>query len=292
MNNPLKTDSSEAAPLPRTWALWAAAALAAVAAVLHAFVQAAPVIDALMASDATAESQQALRMMWHGMTAIFWTYPVAFVLLRNRSATVARPALGILALLNGSQAVLYAVTGLWVAHGPLSVPEWALPAAVAVLAWLARPARSPGWPTARAHRSRGRLVLLWIALINAAFNAIFHIVEGTLMSWPAELLASGIAAGPKLTLYAMWLFSCVLFGTVAVTMAWSLRTSSAACRFLLRYLAVLVAALAVSWAGAIAFGAGADLSPIGPVALALQAVLAALSAPPEPDRQRTPAREG
>ncbi|WP_143121755.1 hypothetical protein [Saccharopolyspora antimicrobica] len=273
------------------WALGAAVALATVTAVLRTFVQAAPVIEALMASDAPAESQQALRMMWHGMTAIFWTCPVVLVLLRNRPASVTRPVLGCLALLNGSQAVLYAVTGLWVVHGPLSVPEWALPAAVAVLTWLARPARSPGPPAAQARRGRGRLVLLWIALINAAFNAVFHTVEGTLMSWPAELLASDTAAGPKLTLYAMWLFSCVLFCAVAVTMARSLWTSSAACRFLLRYLAVLVAALGVSWAGAIAFGAGPDLPLIGPVSLALQAVLAALCAPPEPSRQRTPAQE-
>ncbi|MER7076520.1 hypothetical protein SAMN02982929_04178 [Saccharopolyspora kobensis] len=281
MSNPLKTraDSSEAASLLRMWALVTAVALATVTAVLRTFVQTEPVIEALMASDAPAESRQALRMMWHGMTAIFWTYPLVLVLLRNRSASVTRPVLGCLALLNGSQAVLYAVTGLWVVRGPLSVPEWALPAAVAVLAWLARPARSPGAPATRPRRGRGRLVLLWVALVNAVFNAVFHTVEGTLMSWPAELLASDTATGPKLTLYAMWLFSCVLFCAVAVTMARSLRTSSAACRFLLRYLAVLVAALGVSWAGAIAFGAGPDLPPIGPVALAIQAVLAALSAP-------------
>ncbi|GAA2635381.1 hypothetical protein GCM10010411_87960 [Actinomadura fulvescens] len=260
------------------WALWSAAALAATAAMLHTFVQADPTIDALMAGDADPESQQGLRMMWHGMSAIAWTYPVVLLLLRHRPATVTRPVLGCVALLNGSQAVLFAATALWVdgASWPASVPEWALHGPVAVLAWLARPSNGP---KPRARRTRGRLVLLWCALMIAALNAIFHTVSGTLQSWPDALLDSDTASGPKLTLYSMWLFSCVVFCAIPVTMVWSRRTSAAAARFLLRYLAALVAALGVSWAGAIAFGLGPDLTPVGPVSLGLLATLTALSAP-------------
>ncbi|MFC5143269.1 hypothetical protein [Streptomyces aureoversilis] len=279
-------DTSAAAVMARPWALWAAVAVATVTAALHTFAQAAPALDALMAGDAAAEARQGLRMMWHGMSAIAWTYPVVLVLLRHRPAAVARPALGCVALLNGSQAVMYVATGLG-GHGMsglLSLPEWALHALVAVLAWHARPARPPGGPAPQAgpRRSRGRLVLLWIALAFSAFMAVFHTVSGTFDSWPADLLDSDTALDPKLTLYAMWLFSCVLFWTVPLTVVWSLRARTEAGRFLLAYVAVLVTALAVSWTITKALGIAPGLPPFGPVSLGLIATLTALSARPRP----------
>ncbi|WP_424888457.1 hypothetical protein [Streptomyces sp. XH2] len=288
MNTSAKTmtrDTGAAtAAVARPWALWAAVAVATVTAALHTFVQAAPTVDALMAGDAAAEAQQGLRMMWHGMSAIAWSYPVVLVLLRHRPAAVTRPALGCVALLNGSQAVMYAATGL-AGHGVsglLSLPEWALHAPVAVLAWLARPARPPGGPAPKARRSRGRLVLLWLAIAFSAFMAAFHTVSGTFDSWPADLLDSDTALGPKLTLYAMWLFSCVLFWTVPLTVVWALRARTEAGRFLLAYVALLVTALAVSWAVTKALGTAPDLPPVGPVSLGLNAALTVLSARPRP----------
>ncbi|WP_433332045.1 hypothetical protein [Spirillospora sp. CA-294931] len=271
-----------AVAISRTWALWSAMALAAVAAALHTFVLTDPNLDALMNGDAKAESQQGLRMMWHGMSAIAWTYPVVLLLMPRYSASTTRPILGCVALLNGSQAVLYAVAGIWVhgVSGTLAAPEWTLYAAVAVLAWLARPTGPAETHAAPPRRSRKRLALLWFAMVNGALNAIFHTVLATATSWPDGLLDSDTAADPKLTLYAMWLFSCVLFCAVMVTLAWSLRTSAPACRPLLRYLAALVAILAVSWGGAIALGGGSELPVAGAISLGLQATLAFLSAPP------------
>ncbi|GGY02066.1 hypothetical protein GCM10010324_56220 [Streptomyces hiroshimensis] len=279
--------------LARPWALWAAVAVATITAVLHTFVQTTPTLDALMAGDAAAEGRQGLRMMWHGMSAIAWTYPVVLVLLRHCPAAVTRPALGCVALLNGSQAVMYVATGLG-GHGIsglLSVPEWALHAPVAVLAWLARPARPPGRPAPHTRRSRGRLVLLWLAIVFSTFMAVFHTVSGTFDSWPAYLLDSDTALDPKLTLYAMWLFSCVLFWTLPLTVVWSLRARTEAGRFLLAYVAVLVAALAVSWAVTKALGIAPDLTPAGPVSLGLNATLTALSARPRPRPKRRNAEE-
>lgn len=290
----MRTGSSAAASHPRTRALWAAAALATVSAALHAFVWTDPTVDALMAGDAAAEARQGLRMMWHGMSAIAWTVPVVLLLLRNRPAAVTRPVLGCVALLSGSQAVLYAVAGVQVhgVSGPLSVPEWALHASIAALAWTARPARPADGPERPARPGRGRLVLLWVALIDAVLNAAFHTVAGTLQSWPEALRTSDTDSGPKLTLYVMWLFSCVLFCAVPAAMVWSRRASAAAGRFLLRYLAVLVAILGVAWGGAIALGHGDDLPPIGAASLGVQALLAALSAPPKTGRRSAPDRKG
>ncbi|QKW05340.1 hypothetical protein HUT18_02070 [Streptomyces sp. NA04227] len=270
-------------------ALWWAAALAAIAAALHTFVQTGPTLDALMDGDGDPEARQGLRMMWHGMSAIAWTCPVVLLLLRHRPATVTRPVLGLIALLNGSQAALFAVAALWVdgASWPLSTPQWALHAPVAFLAWRARPARPAGRPEPPVRRGRGRLALLWCAIVVAVLNAVVHSLA-TLHSWPDALLASDTASGPKLTLYVMWLFSCVLFCAIPVTMVWSRRTSAAAARFLLGYLAVLVTALAVSWAVTITFGFGPDLTPVGPFSLGLLAALTALSAPPATDRPRRP----
>ncbi|MEH6378621.1 hypothetical protein V7793_30430 [Streptomyces sp. KLMMK] len=272
------------AAVARPWALWAAVAVATVTAALHTFVQAGPTVDALMAGDAAAEARQGLRMMWHGMSAIAWTYPVVLVLLRHRPAAVTRPALGCVALLNGAQAVMYVATGPAGdgISGLLSLPEWALHAPVAVLAWLARPARPPGRPAPKARRSRGRLVLLGLAIAFSGFMAVFHTVSGTFDSWPADLLDSDTALDPKLTLYAMWLFSCVLFWTLPLTVLWSLRAGTEAGRFLLFYAAVLVTALAVSWTVSKALGVAPDLPPFGPVSLGLNAALTALSAHPRP----------
>ncbi|MCQ8768523.1 hypothetical protein [Streptomyces telluris] len=283
--------SATTAAVARPWALWAAVAVATVTAVLHTFVQAAPTLDALMAGDAAADARQGLRMMWHGMSAIAWSYPVVLVLLRHRPAAVTRPALGCVALLNGSQAVMYVATGL-VGHGMsglLSLPEWVLHAAVAVLAWQARPARPPGRPAPRARRGAGRLVLLWIAIAFSTFMAAFHTVYGTFDSWPAALLDSDTALDPKLTLYAMWLFSCVLFWTVPLTVVWALRARTGAGRLLLVYVAALVTALAVSWTVTKALGIAPDLPPTGPVSLGLLAALTVLSARPR-SRRRTDGR--
>ncbi|QLE70602.1 hypothetical protein FGW37_02360 [Streptomyces rectiverticillatus] len=259
-------------------------AVATVTAVLHTFVQATPTVDALMAGDAAEEAQQGLRMMWHGMSAIAWSYPVVLVLLRHRPAAVTRPALGCVALLNGSQAVSYVATGLGGdgTSGLLSLPEWALHASVAVLAWSARPARPPDRPAPQTRRSRGRLVLLWLAVAFSGYMAVFHFVYGTFDSWPAQLLDSDTALDPKLTLYAMWLFSCVLFCTPPLTVLWSLRAGTEGGRFLLFYVAVLVTALAVSWTLSKALGVAPGLPPVGPVSLGLNAALTALSARPRP----------
>ncbi|MGP4022046.1 hypothetical protein [Actinomadura sp. 3N407] len=270
---------------PRTRALGAAAALATVIAVLHTFVQATPTIDALMAGDTPAESQQGLRMMWHGMSAIAWTCPVVLLLLRRMPAAVTRPVLGFVALLNGSQALFYAAAGLAVlwadgASGPLSLPQWALHAPVAALAWLARPSR-PAQQSARpARRRRGHLVLPWFTAIFATVMAAFHFVQGTFMSWPAEVLASNTTSPAKPALYVMWLFSCVVFTSVPVAVVWSLRAPAAAGRFVVRYAAVLVAALMVSWCIEVTFVSGDDLQPSGWPVLGVLAALTALSAPP------------
>lgn len=267
------------------------AALATVSAVLHTFVQAGPTLDALIDGDAKEETQHGLRMMWHGVSAIAWTYPVVLLLLRPRPTAVTRPVLGCVAMLNGSQAVLYLLAGLRVhgASGLFSVPEWALLAAVAVLAWLARPPASSDKPSPGAARSPRRSRWLWPTLIYAALAAILHTVFATWKGWPADLLASDTPSDPTLTLYAMWLFSCVLFCTLAAALVWSLRAPALASCFLLRYLAVLVGVLAVSWTSAVA--SGQDLAPSGAVSLAIQTVLVALSVPPPPDRHRTPNRK-
>ncbi|MEU8802871.1 hypothetical protein [Spirillospora sp. NPDC048819] len=275
---------SATAPASPVWTLGAAAALAAVLAVLHTFVQATPTIDALMAGDTPAESQQGLRMMWHGMSAIAWTCPVVLLLLRQAPAAAARPVLGFVAVLNGSQAVFYAAAALvllWAdgSFGSLSLLPWALHAPVAVLAWLARPSR-PERQTPPPARRRGRLVLLWSTTVLAAVMAAFHLIQGTFMSWPAEVLASDTTSPAKPALYVMWLFSCVVFLSVPVAVVWSLRAPAAAGRFVVRYAAVLVAALMVSWFVEVTFVSGDDLQPSGWVVLGLLATLTALSAPP------------
>ncbi|MET8875290.1 hypothetical protein [Nocardia sp. NPDC004604] len=287
MNNSATTmapDMSVTVTIARPWALKTAVAVATITAVLHTFVQATPTIGALMAGNATAEAQQGLRMMWHGMSAIAWSYPVVLLLLPRKPAPVTRPALGYIALLNGTQALLYAAAGVWVdgASGLRSLPQWTLHAAVAGLALLARPPRSAEESQPPVRPRPGRRVLLWVATLVGALNAILHTALATFQGWPAALLTSDTLSSPKQALYAMWLFSCVLFISVPAVVVWSLRAPAAAGRFVVRYAAVLAAALMVSWACAMAFGLGHDLTPVGPFSLGLLVALTALSAPPRP----------
>lgn len=264
----------------QAWALGAAALLSAAAAILHTFVQATPTLDALLASTAGAETRQSLRMMWHGMSAIAWTYPVLLALLWRRPAGVARPVLAFLAVLNGTQALFLLAAGLWAegARGPLSLAQWALYAAVAALAWAARPP-APAEKGRPGHRGRARLVLLWATTIVSGFAAVYHLVVGTFQSWPADLLASDTTSPAKPGLYAMWLFSCVVFAAVPVVQVWSTRAPAAAGRFLVRYTAVLVAALMASWTLTLLLGRGPDMLPVGPFTLGLMAALTAMSVP-------------
>ncbi|MGH8881462.1 MAG: hypothetical protein ACRD0P_29615 [Stackebrandtia sp.] len=274
---------------PRTWTLWAAVVLAAGAAVLHTFVQTGPTIGALMDGNTPAEARQSLRMMWHGMSAIAWTYPVVLLLMRGAAAEVARPVLGLITLLAGSEALLQAVAGLRADSeaGLLLLPQWTLYAAVAALAWLARPHGTAQGPTQPVRRGRGRLVLLWFTMILGFVAAVYHAVWGTLDQWAAALLVSDTPVGPKLTLYAMWLFSCVVFIAVPVTLTWSLRAPTAAGRFAVRYVAVLIAALMVSWTVTLVLGFGPDMKPVGPPFLGLLVALTAACAPPRV-RSETP----
>ncbi|WP_433334240.1 hypothetical protein [Spirillospora sp. CA-294931] len=262
------------------WALGTAAALGTVIAVLHTFVRADPTIDALMDGNAPADAQQGLRMMWHGMTLIAWTCPVVLLLLRHRPATVTRPALGFVALLNGSQAVLYAAAAVAEgASGPLSLPHWALHAPVAILAWLARPPRPAEREAPPSRPCRQRLVVLVATLLLSTTMAILHFIEGTFLGWAADLLSSDTGSPEEPALYVMWLFSCVLFASVPLSVAWSLRAPVAAGRFVVRYNAVLMAALMASWARAVASGEGDAIQSTGWIALALLSALTALSAP-------------
>lgn len=268
--------------IARPWALRTAVVAATITAVLHTFAQATPIIDALMTHNATAESQQGLRMMWHGMSAIVWTYPVALLLLARMPAAVTRPALGYLALLNGAQAVLYLAAGLWTdgASGLKSLPQWIFHAVVAGLALSARPPRPPEFAQPPVRRHRWQRIVLWLSLIVGSLNAIVHTVLATSQGWPVALLDSDTPSPAKPSLYATWLFSCVVFIAVPATVAWSLRSDPAAARFIVRYTAALVATLAVSCSAAMVFGLGHDLTPIGPLSLTLLATLTALGTPP------------
>ncbi|GLZ79813.1 hypothetical protein Afil01_46200 [Actinorhabdospora filicis] len=278
-------DMNGPAPLTKTirfqtWTLGAAALLSAAAAILHTFVQATPTLDALMASTAAPETRQSLRMMWHGMSAIAWTHPVLLALLWRRPAGVARPALAFLAVLNGTQALFLVAAGLWAegAAGLLSLPQWAPHAAVAALAWAARPS-APTEPGRPGHRGRARLVLLWATTIVTGCAAVYHLIVGTFHSWPADLLDGDTASPAKPALYAMWLFSCVVFASVPAVLVWSTRAPAAAGRFLVRYTAVLVACLMASWTLTLILGYGPDMLPAGPVTLGLMAALTAMSVP-------------
>jgi hypothetical protein len=218
------------------------------------------------------------------MSAIAWTYPVLLLLVRRLPAAVTRPILGFIGLLAGAQALLHAATGLWIEDGsdPWAPPQWTLQVAVAALAFLARPPRSAVAPAPPTRRGPRRLVLLWLTIAFAAVQAIFHTALATLQSWPAALLASDTAGPPTRALYAMWLFSCVLFFSVPTALVWSLWAPAAGGRFVVRYAAVLIAILMVSWAGTMTLGHGPDLPAIGPLSLGLLAALTALSAPPRP----------
>lgn len=125
-------------------------------------------------------------------------------------------------------------------------------------------------------------MLFVVTVAITGLSGIFHTIWGTSQSWPAALLASNTAFLPKLTLYAMWLFSCVIFLSVPAALLWSLRAPAAAGRFVVRYAAVPVVALMAAWASAMALGLGSNLPPTGPISLGLLAALTALSAPSRP----------
>ncbi|MGI5292089.1 hypothetical protein ACQEVF_53515 [Nonomuraea polychroma] len=273
--------STLAAATPRMWALWSAAAFAVMTAVLQLFVWTAPTIHDLMVGNAAAEARQGLRMMWYGVAAITCTYPLVLLLLRRMPPVVTKPVLGFVALLTGSQALLFTVAALWMdgPQGLLSLPQWALYAAVAALVWLARPPRPAESSAPLARRSRGRLVLFWLTVIFGGFQAILHGVVATSQGWAAELLASNTPPASRPALYVTWLFSCVVFISVPVALVWSLRAPAAAGRFVVRYVAALIGVLMTSWAGTVAFGLGPDMDPAGPVSLAITVVLIALNAP-------------
>lgn len=262
-------------PFPRMWALWSAAALAVITAALQLFVWTAPTLHDLVAGNAPPEAQQGLRMIWYGVAAITLTYPLVLLLLRPMPPDVTRPVLGFVALLNGTQALLFTAAALWLDGPPglLLLPQWALYAAVAALAWRARPPR----PVSPARRGRARLVLFWVTMMVAVFQAILHSVVATSQGWPAQLLASNTPSASRLALYVTWLFSCVLFISVPAALLWSLRAPAAAGRFVLRYVAALVAVLMVSWASMMALGLGHDMTPAGPFSLALLVTLVALN---------------
>lgn len=271
------------APVGREWAYWTAIFLSAATAALHMFILARPTLAALASGDANAESQQGLAMMWHGMSAIMWTYPVALLLVRPMPQETARPVLGFVALLNAAQALFYA--GFVVPGYDASVmqllPQLALHASVAVAAWLARPSR-PRQASAPASRKKWRLMLTWTGIVVGAILAGYHFVEGTFYSWPADVLASNTASPAKLELYVMWLFSCVVFAAVPATLFWSLRAPGAPGRFIVRFAAIFIAMLMVSWASSVALGFSDKLPAVGALTLGLLAALTAAGAPPKP----------
>lgn len=274
-NNPL---------LARGGTLWTAGILSAIIAALHTFVLTTPTIDALMASNTIPEAQQGLRVMWYAMSAIAWTYPIVLRLLSAMPVPVSRPMLGLIALFNGTQALFYMATGLWIdASGQMFLPLCALHSAVGVLALLARPGHQA---EALAPARRGyRLLLFCIATGFTALVATYHAVVGTLQLWPAELLASDITSSPRQMLYAMWLFSCVLFLSIPSALLWSLRAPAAAGRFVLMYVALLAATVMASWISTKALGLSPELLPIGPpVTFGLIIALTVLSAPPRFDQ--------
>ncbi len=69
------------------------------------------------------------------------------------------------------------------------------------------------------------------------------------------------------------------FCSIPVAVVWPRRTSAVAARFLLRYQAVLVLALGLSWTYAVASGQGSDLGVTGAISLTLLAAIIAVSAP-------------
>ncbi|WP_152558261.1 hypothetical protein [Devosia sp. LC5] len=234
---------------------------------------------ALMASSTIPEAQQGLRVIWYAMSAIAWTYPIMLLVLTTPLAPVSRPMLGLIALFNVTQALFHMATGLLIdAAGQMFLALCLLHAAVGVLALLARP---PHQAEALAPAPRGnRLVVFCIATGFTALVATYHTVIGTLQLWPAELLASDITSSPRQLLYAMWLFSCVLFLSIPSALLWSLRAPAAAGRFVLMYIALLAATVMVSWISTKALGLSPELLPIGPpVAFGLIIVLTLLSAP-------------
>lgn len=263
-----------------TLSVLAAGILSATIAALHTFLLTPPTIDALMAGDTIAKAQQGLRMMWYGMSAIAWTYPIVLLLLAIRRPSAARAMLGLLASFNVAQAMFYLAASFWIAPSSYMVLLLCpLHAAAGALVLYARPPYQVGEPVAP--RRRGyRLVLFCVAVAVAAPNALYHTLFATLFGWPAELLASNTPSVPKQMLYAMWLFSCVLFASIPAALVWSLRAPAEAGRFVLNYLAIVIATLMVSWGSAIALGIGPELLPSGPISLGLLAALTALSAPP------------
>ncbi|KFC70602.1 hypothetical protein FF80_00874 [Devosia sp. LC5] len=263
-----------------TLSVLAAAVLSAIIAALHTFLLTPLTIDALMAGDTIAKAQQGLRMMWYGMSAIAWTYPIVLLSLTIMRPSATRAMLGLIASFNVAQAMFYLTASLWIDPSSYVVLMLCvLHAAAGALVLYARPPYQAGEPVAP-RRGGYRLVLFCMALAIAAPNAVYHTVFATLYGWPAELLASNTPPAPKQMLYAMWLFSCVLFTSIPAALLWSLRAPAAAGRFVLRYLALLIATLMVSWGSAMALGIGPELLPSGPISLGLLVALTALSAPP------------
>lgn len=260
----------------RSAALAGAVLIATVSAVLQTFVLAGPAVAGLLAGNAVGEAKEGLRMMWYAMAAVAWTYPIVLIVGRRLGADAQRALLTMITVLTAS-AGIFGIAAAALLGG--ARPLWVLPCAVAVLTWLARSPRliTPPDP---ARRSRGGLVLFWITAVVSTVTALFHVGWATGQSWPAQLLASETPPPGRAEFYAIWLFSCVLFVSVAAVLILSLRLPASAGRWLVRYGAALVAIIAITRTATMIMGLGPDHSPVEPVIAGAVAVLLFVSAPP------------
>ncbi|MFC7619000.1 hypothetical protein [Microlunatus sp. GCM10028923] len=261
----------------RTGALAAAVVLAVLAAVVQSRGFTGPAVTGLLAGDAVGEAKEGLRMMGFAMAVVAWTYPIMLILTRRLTVPGRRAALTMIMVLNASFAISWVGAGLLLGGAG---PFWVLPGVVAVLAWLARPPRPERMPMDRPVRSRGRLVIFWFTAALATVTTLFHVGWATVQSWPAQLLASNTAPPQRAEFAAIWLFSCVLFASVATVLILSLRLPADSGRPLVRYAAALVAVIAITRTVTMIMGLGPDHQPAEPIIAGTMAVLIFLSAPP------------